>query len=490
MLDPGHFQPSPPSPPQRCRKLFLRYHAPVNLNEAVSPTPSAAAAQRAQFIRDAIPAAGLFAGQTWRISPDPFLLTSEFVGQLDWLGRVTLQFYRAVNLLYRQSVEGKQPAWVAEWLERGKPADLIARQRSPAFKHDVPRVIRPDLVLTENGFAITELDSVPGGIGLTAWLNETYSSVPSAQCSVLGGADGMLRGFESIFGDAPQVHIVVSEEAAVYRPEMEWLAARLGPSRFKVQSSKFDGFSEGDAVYRFFELFDRAKVENAQSLFDLAEEKRIQLTPPPKTIFEEKLIFGLLWNRNLRDFWRQSLGENFFKRLLTHVPYSWVVDPTPLPPHGAIPELGLTDWQQLKTLSQRERDLILKVSGFSSEAWGARGVYLGSDLSQADWSVAVDKAIASFGTSPFVLQRFEKPKIVAASWFDFDANELKPMAGRVRLCPYYFVSGEGDAARAQLCGVLATICPADKKIIHGMTDAILAPCGLAPVTASRESAAE
>ena len=51
------------------------------------------------------------------------------------------------------------------------------------------------------------------------------------------------------------------------------------------------------------------------------------------------------------------------------------------------------------------------------------------------------------------------------------------MKGRARLCPYYFVSGEGDAARPQLGGVLATICPPDKKIIHGMTDAILAPCG-------------
>jgi hypothetical protein len=47
--------------------------------------------------------------------------------------------------------------------------------------------------------------------------------------------------------------------------------------------------------------------------------------------------------------------------------------------------------------------------------------------------------------------------------------------GRVRLCPYYFVQGEGDAARAKLSGVLATIAPADKKIIHGMRDAVLAP---------------
>jgi len=41
------------------------------------------------------------------------------------------------------------------------------------------------------------------------------------------------------------------------------------------------------------------------------------------------------------------------------------------------------------------------------------------------------------------------------------------MNGRVRLCPYYFVTGEAEAARAKLGGVLATICPANKKIIHG-----------------------
>jgi len=49
------------------------------------------------------------------------------------------------------------------------------------------------------------------------------------------------------------------------------------------------------------------------------------------------------------------------------------------------------------------------------------------------------------------------------------------MPGRVRLCPYYFVTGDGDAARAELGGVLATVCPADKKIIHGMTEAVFAP---------------
>jgi hypothetical protein len=294
---------------------------------------------------------------------------------------------------------------------------------------------------------------------------------------LIGGAEGMIHGFESIFGDAKQVQIVISDESATYKPEMAWLAKQVRSAECGVRSADFFGFKDGDAVYRFFELFDLANVPCAKRIFELAAEMKIRVTPPPKPIFEEKMLFALLWNRNLQSFWRQELGEGFLARLKKASPYTWLVDPTPLPPHAAIPELNLTDWQQLKTLSQKERDLILKVSGFSENAWGARGVFLGSDLSHADWSAAVDRAVSSFSSSPFVLQRYEKPRLIEAEWFDFEKNQTVPMKGRARLCPYYFVAGEGDAARPQLGGVLATICPADKKIIHGMTDAILAPCG-------------
>jgi hypothetical protein len=429
---------------------------------------------RARWIRARMPEEGLFEGHQWRISPEPFALGKELADELAALGRILLQFNRAVNLLYRQSLAGKQPSWVAAWLEQGKPAELLEAQRSAALKNEVPRVIRPDIILNESGPCITELDSVPGGIGLTAWLNQTYAALPG-HSGVIGGEDGMLKGFSGIFGDAPAVHVVISEEARTYRPEMRWMTKQLG-ERFQIRDGRFDGIKDGDAVYRFFELFDLSNVPAAKKIIELALAKKIRLTPPPKTIFEEKLLFALLWNRNLRDFWRQELGGNFFERLLKVSPYTWVMDTTPLPPQGAIPELGLTDWPQLKALSQRERELILKISGFSEKAWGARGVYLGSDLSTADWSAAVDLATSSFGRSPFVLQRYHKPRIDKAHWFDFDEGRMVEMPGRVRLCPYYFVTGDGDEARAHLSGVLATICPADKKIIHGMSTAILAPC--------------
>ncbi len=445
------------------------------MNAPSAPAAAKTVADRAGFIRDQLPQGGLFADMDWRISSAPFTLGDDLARELETLGRVLLQFNRAVNLLYRQSVAGKQPSWISAWLDRGKPANLVELQRSAALKNESPRVIRPDLLITDQGLALTELDSVPGGIGLTAWLNQIYAQIGEA---VLGGADGMLRGFAGIFGEARNIHVVVSREAATYRPEMEWLCHRLNSAerRFLPQGDAPFPFSDGDAVYRFFELFDLANVPVADALFRAAVNKRILLTPPPKPIFEEKMLFALLWNRNLREFWRRELGEGFLSRLLKLVPYTWVIDPTPLPPQAVIPELNLTDWQQLKILSQKERELIMKVSGFSENAWGARSVYLGSDLSHVDWSAAVDAALAGFERSPCVLQRYHKPKVVESGYYDFTTGQLVPLPGRVRLCPYYFVGGEGDAARAQLGGVLATICPADKKIIHGMRDAVLTPC--------------
>ena len=257
---------------------------------------------------------------------------------------------------------------------------------------------------------------------------------------------------------------------------MAWLAGRLGAERFKVQEGSFESPDRGDAIYRFFELFDLAQVSGSTSLFRLALEKQISLTPPPRPIFEEKMLFALFWNRHLRDLWRQELGDTFYRRLQQIFPRSWILDPTPLPPNAGYPGLELTDWAQLKALSQRERNFILKISGFSPQAWGSRGVYLGSDLSTVDWSKSVDRALNAWPDSPYLLQQFHKPRRFESSYIDIKTTTVVPMPARVRLCPYYFVAGNSEIARPKLGGILATLNPVDKKIIHGMTDAILVPC--------------
>ncbi|MCS5642495.1 MAG: hypothetical protein NZ807_04435, partial [Dehalococcoidia bacterium] len=87
------------------------------------------ASTKAHQILDRLPEGGLFAEHQWRITPDPFPLDSKLTKELESLGRILLKFYQAADLLYRQSAAKKQPNWIAEWLERGKPQSVIELQR-------------------------------------------------------------------------------------------------------------------------------------------------------------------------------------------------------------------------------------------------------------------------------------------------------------------------------------------------------------------------
>ncbi len=425
--------------------------------------------EKTQRIRDSVPEEGLFEGKDWLVSPEPFPVSPAFADELEKLGHRLHLFVRACNLLYFQSVKGKQPPWIAELLDRGKPAELIETSRR--LREELPPVIRPDLVLTEDGYAIAELDSVPGGIGLTAWLNATYAGFGH---DILGGANGMLDGFRSITPGGAD--ILVSEESATYRPEMHWLAeqlnARFAPEHWRVLDATHPA-SWQPAVYRFFELFDLANIPCANALREAAVQGTMRVTPPFKPFLEEKLWFALFWLRPLREFWRRELSERHFLALQKVIPYTWLLDPTPLPPHAVLPGLEVHDWNEVAAFSQKERELILKISGFSELAWGSRGVHVGADLPQPEWRAVLERALACYQTRPHILQRFRKGRLFTQAYVDA-GGEPRALHGRVRLCPYYFLA-EG---KARLGGALATICPADKKLLHGMRDAVLVPTGI------------
>jgi hypothetical protein len=51
---------------------------------------------------------------------------------------------------------------------------------------------------------------------------------------------------------------------------------------------------------------------------------------------------------------------------------------------------------------------------------------------------------------------------------------METMQSRVRLTPYYFVVEN----TTHLAGILATLCPQNKKKIHGMVDAVMMPCAI------------
>ncbi|MFQ3671533.1 MAG: hypothetical protein SNJ84_08765, partial [Verrucomicrobiia bacterium] len=366
------------------------------------------------------------------------------------------RFHQACDLLYRQSCRGRAPSWIAEWLDAGKPADLIAFARARPLVNQLPRIIRPDLLLTDHGWALAEIDSVPGGIGLTAWLQENYARLGHP---VLGGPTGMRHAFHQLLPKGP---VVISEEASAYQPEWEWL---LGPQRIIALDSFRDWSTP---AYRFFESFEWEACPTLRTGLDPAHP----LTPPLKPFLEEKLWLALFWLPALRHFWRCQLGDRYDRDLRQIIPQSWIVEPTPLPPTAVLPGLNAHSWEQVGQFSRSERNLVLKVSGYSPQAWGSRGVLVGTDVGNEQWAAAIAQALAEFPRQPRILQRFHKATSFTHPYWDPHRQTLIPMHGRARVCPYYFVQPDDTVL---LAGVLVTFCPEDKKLLHGMEDAILAP---------------
>ena len=134
--------------------------------------------------------------------------------------------------------------------------------------------------------------------------------------------------------------------------------------------------------------------------------------------------------------------------------------------------MPVRDWKQLFPLTQKEREMVIKPSGFSPESWGSRGVVVGHDVSNQIWQETLIKGLKQFPEQPSILQKFYKGKKVGGQYLNSATGKIEKMTSRVRLTPYYFVVDE----TAKLGGILATLCPHDKKKIHGMVDAIMAPC--------------
>ena len=493
-------------------------------------------------LRDSLRAQPLFENKTWQLSPTPWPLTPAQLAQLQSIGDACLEFHQALETLYLRSAADKnllrnkplRAPWVAEYLDRGKPPALIAHARDPKNRGAFPNVLRPDLLLTDDGFALTELDSVPGGIGLTAFLNRLYSNaecgmrnaeLQTTQASArhdsplasdipnsafrtphsrIGEADAMITAFhESLAAHRPDqrnplIALVVSDEAATYRPEMYWLAEqlqRLGKRVFCLDPEDIfplgstlcfdiEGNPEKiDIIHRFFELFDLANIRTARFILESWQAGELAITPPMRHFQEEKLALALFRHHLLADYWAEALSPRAHKLLRQLIPASWIIDPVPLPPGAVLdgPRVGhhaLTDWRQLAAASQKERDLIIKISGYHETAWGARSVVLGSDSSREEWQRAIETSIADAPRNLHILQEYKKPKRVRHRLYAYDAqtrtSQIRETDGRLRLCPYYFITN----GKPHLTGALATFCPPDKKIIHGMQDAALLPCVL------------
>ena len=351
----------------------------------------------------------------------------------------------------------------------------------------LPPVLRPDLLPIRDGFALTEWDSVPGGIGLTDHLGRIFLGDDAPKMAKAFGQSLLEQAGK--LGEDTQFAILVSEESATYLPEMEWLGEELRQDGLKIDVAAPDEISfldncaylkdkKIDVIYRFWELFD-PEITNMPEFAKCVEAGNLIVTPGMRPFLEEKLSLALFHHPQLQTYWQENLSNEDRELLQNVVPSSWVLDPAPVPPGASIdgPLVGgdrLQNWKELGEASKRERSLIIKASGFHETAWGARSVVVGEDVSSEEWTQAVEHALANFPNPVSIIQLFKKPVTMNHPVYN-EGGLIERMKGRLRLSPYYFLYG----GEAKLSGALATFCPADKKVIHGMKDGALLPCSIA-----------
>ncbi|MBS3949529.1 MAG: hypothetical protein KGZ53_02520 [Peptococcaceae bacterium] len=425
----------------------------------------------------------------WRVAPASVLLSPEQTEVIYGLGNVLRSFYSAADKLYYLGLSEPKYTFVPEYLDKGKPARLVAVSRHVRFKGVLPLIVRPDLLWTEGGFVATEFDSVPGGLGILAGMESLYCSLGD---NVPNSTDAFAQAVKALHKSGIFA-IVVSDECAGYRDEMSYLASELNKRGVKAHclrpeqiEIRPDGLFYAEhrisTIYRFFELFDIDNVPNGWEMIEAATRGLVKMTPPPKAYLEEKLWFALIHHPVLKQYWEQSMGVKDFSRLRSLVPLTHVLDPRPVPPHAVIAglyvrEQAVNSYLELTNLPRGERSYVLKPSGFSPLAWGSRGVILGRELTTRAWGQQLERALASFEEQPFVLQQYYPSSTESQEFYDFTSGKLQVFTGKSRYCPYFF-----NIAKAVISGgMLVTTCPVDKPLIHGMTDAVMVPAILDPL---------
>ncbi len=230
----------------------------------------------------------------WRIASEPFKLAPATLAKIEALGPDLVAFYRALNALYTRSARGSIPGFLADYLDRGKPESIVKLARQNRFRADIPQVIRPDLILSRRRFR-SRANSMAFP---AAWASSArWRTCCELGLDTVGDNDGMPR---RVHGDGrgdgckkrPCTAIVVSEESADYRGELNWLAARIrelslgdvfvcAPQDIVfTEEALFIRHADGkedriDVLYRNFELFDLLNVPKQELMLYAAQHKRV-----------------------------------------------------------------------------------------------------------------------------------------------------------------------------------------------------------------------
>lgn len=379
------------------------------------------------------------------ISPTPLSLTSEEKSRIEVLGPAFVSFFNLTAELYRTD------PFIYKMLGAGKPPELVQQTRDARINY---LFLRPDLILTEDGFRVCEIETSIFGLGLAYFLTFAYEQL---DFEPLCRSQKLLETLNGVLsGDSKKgVSFYLTENTKAFLGQIDYLARVLKKKGLLTEArilgrESVDDYLKGEVdmmyFYRAFYLYEMLHnplVEMIVKDTQLADSIIPSISPQ----MEEKAILSLIFNPNYEPFLRRRLGERVFEILCSTVIPTWVIN-GPQPP-DFFPE-KIRSWSDLAKLSRRKRGYVLKPSGFDSHASWSKGLIFLNQLSRRK-AEEVLEMVSNTPLGTWVIQRFIEGRHLTLPYFDFQRESIETMTGKVRLTPYFFTqTGELIASKATM----------------------------------------
>jgi hypothetical protein len=182
-------------------------------------------------------------------------------------------------------------------------------------------------------------------------------------------------------------------------------------------------------------------------------EGQFCLVNPWNDVLADKRLFALLHDLDGRRELEDVLSGEEWSELLSMIPGTWLATESAI--------------SRVRGQSRQRRRCYLK----PARGFGARDVFSGDSMNGGRWHEACDRAVREGG---WILQEAVRAPPRSFRYLDARTNEVREMAGYLRITPHYFRALDGSM---RLGEVLITARD-HKNRVHGASDALM--CVAAP----------
>jgi len=389
----------------------------------------------------------------FRVSPRPLSLSKEQKLDIQNLGKDISSYFHAVDEMYINNMGG-----VRTILDTGKPQIFLGNQPSHYL------FARPDLIITESGFSICEIETSPFGLALAEILNSAYQNEGFETMVTNDSLIDQVRQNTPIDGN-----IIYSKKTQAYSGQMTFLADKVfsGIGRhWKAHDVEDSHLKNTGPIYRGFYLNEYLSDPAVKILLERQIAGNKSSIPSLTPYMEEKAVLSFIYDKRFEEYLRKKIGDAAFNHLKSLIPPTWIVGQEQFFSPG-MPN-NISSSLELANLSKSKRAYVLKSSGFSENSSWKEGVhFLQRESMEKTLQLLHDAETDKTGLH--IIQEFKKGQNIPLQYESEDEKTEVPMSARIRLTPYFSITNDGQEGK--LIAIKATGCE-NTDFIHASSTSI------------------